>query len=105
MKILTGILVPTTGEVRVDGRVPWEERQEHVRHIGAIFGQRTGLWWDLPVIESLDLLRHIYRVSADRYRNYRVLDLSVQEPEIEAVVRRVYEGHLLASAEESSPRV
>lgn len=75
LKILTGILVPTSGEVRVDGRVPWEQRQEHVRHIGAVFGQRTGLWWDLPVIESLDLLRHIYRVPADRYRsNLRLFD-------------------------------
>ncbi|MCX7668836.1 MAG: ABC transporter ATP-binding protein [Anaerolineae bacterium] len=75
LKILTGILVPTSGEVWVDGRVPWQQRQEHVRHIGAVFGQRTGLWWDLPVIESLDLLRHIYRVPADRYRrNLRLFE-------------------------------
>ncbi len=75
LKILTGILVPTAGEVRIDGRVPWQQRQEHVRHLGAVFGQRTALWWDLPVIESLDLLRHIYRVPADRYRcNLRLCD-------------------------------
>ena len=68
IKMLTGILVPTAGEVVIDGRVPWVERVEHVRRIGVVFGQRTNLWWDLPVIESLDLLRHIYRVPADRYQ-------------------------------------
>src|SRR5512136_335729 len=67
IKMLTGILVPTSGEVRVDGRVPWQQRREHVRGIGVVFGQRTNLWWDLPVIESLDLLRHIYRVPQQRY--------------------------------------
>ncbi len=75
LKILTGILVPTGGEVRVDGRVPWLQRKQHVQRLGAVFGQRTGLWWDLPVIESFDLLRHIYRVPADRYRqNMRQFD-------------------------------
>jgi len=68
IKMLTGILVPTSGEATVDRRVPWEERTEHARRIGVVFGQRTNLWWDLPVIESLDLLRHIYRVPADRYQ-------------------------------------
>ena len=62
IKMLTGILVPTAGTVTVDGRVPWRERAQHVAHIGVVFGQRNALWWDLPVIESFDLLRHIYRV-------------------------------------------
>ncbi len=75
IKILTGILVPTSGRVTVAGRVPWEQRVEHVRHIGVVFGQRTSLWWDLPVVESLDLLRHIYRVPGDLYRrNLRLFD-------------------------------
>ena len=75
IKMLTGILVPTSGEVVVDGRVPWRQRTEHVRHIGAVFGQKTGLWWDLPVIESLDLLRHIYRVPEEHYRrNLQIFD-------------------------------
>ena len=69
IKILTGILVPSGGEVRVAGRVPWNERVDHVRGIGVVFGQRTNLWWDLPVIESLDLLRHIYRNPAERYEH------------------------------------
>jgi len=67
IKMLTGILVPTRGEVVVAGRVPWQRRVDHARGIGVVFGQRTNLWWDLPVIESLDLLRHVYRVPADRY--------------------------------------
>jgi ABC-2 type transport system ATP-binding protein len=68
LKMLTGILVPTAGELRVAGRVPWRARSAHVRQIGVVFGQRTNLWWDLPVIESLDLLRHVYRIPADRYQ-------------------------------------
>ena len=50
------------------GRVPWRERIAHVAQIGVVFGQRTQLWWDLPVIESFDLLRDIYRVPRDRLR-------------------------------------
>ena len=69
LKILTGILVPTAGDVKVNGRVPWKERQAHVARIGAIFGQRNALWWDLPVVESFDLLRHIYRVPTDRFQH------------------------------------
>ena len=68
IKMLTGILVPTAGEVPVDGRVPWRQRREHVAHIGVVFGQRTSLWWDLPVVESFDLLRHIYHVPDDASR-------------------------------------
>ena len=68
LKMLTGLLVPTSGDVTVAGRVPWRERRRHVATIGAVFGQRTSLWWDLPVVESFDLLRHIYRVPADRFR-------------------------------------
>jgi ABC-2 type transport system ATP-binding protein len=68
LKMLTGILVPTSGHLIVNGRVPHEQRKQHARDIGAVFGQRTTLWWDLPVVESLDLLRAIYRVPADRYR-------------------------------------
>ena len=70
IKILTGILVPTGGSVRVQGRIPWKERIEHTRRLGVVFGQRTWLWWDLPVIESMELLRHIYHVPADRYRQH-----------------------------------
>jgi ABC-2 type transport system ATP-binding protein len=67
LKMLTGILVPTSGDVLVNGRVPWKQRQAHVARIGAVFGQRNTLWWDLPVIESLDLLRHLYRIPDEVY--------------------------------------
>lgn len=68
MKMLTGLLVPTDGDLRVNGRIPWKERQQYVAHIGAVFGQRTTLWWDLPVIESLDLLQHVYRIPSLRFQ-------------------------------------
>jgi len=67
IKMLTGILVPSSGEATVDGVVPWRQRKLLARRIGVVFGQRTQLWWDLPLIESLDLLRHVYRVPADRF--------------------------------------
>jgi len=82
IKMLTGLLVPGGGELRVAGRVPWRERQAHVAHIGAVFGQRTTLWWDLPVIESLDLLQHIYRIPPARFR--RNLDEFRQLLELDA---------------------
>lgn len=68
LKILTGLLVPDGGQVRVNGFVPWQERRRYVAHIGAVFGQRTTLWWDLPVIESFDLLQHIYRLRPGQFQ-------------------------------------
>jgi len=63
IKMLTGILVPSSGEILSNGFVPWRERTAYVRTIGVVFGQRTQLWWDIAVIESLKLLRRIYDVS------------------------------------------
>jgi ABC-2 type transport system ATP-binding protein len=71
IKILSGILEPTSGRCEVDGLVPWRQRIRHVARIGVVFGQRTQLWWDLPVIEGFDLLRDIYRVPQDRYAAIR----------------------------------
>ncbi|SMB94076.1 ABC transporter ATP-binding protein [Deinococcus hopiensis] len=68
IKVLTGLLVPTSGRVEVGGLVPWRERRRHVARLGAVFGQRTTLWWDLPVRDSLDLLRDVYRVPPARFR-------------------------------------
>jgi ABC-2 type transport system ATP-binding protein len=68
VKMLTGILVPTEGRLCVLGLDPAAQRREHAGHIGVVFGQRTQLWWDLPLEESFDLLRAIYRIPADRYR-------------------------------------
>ena len=71
VKVLSGILVPDSGRCEILGRVPWKERIAHVRDIGVVFGQRTQLWWDLPVIESFDLLRDIYRVPQSEYNRTR----------------------------------
>jgi ABC-2 type transport system ATP-binding protein len=68
IKMLTGILVPSSGRVSVAGLDPSRRRVELARRIGAMFGQRVQLWWDLPLTDSFELLRHIYRVPADRYR-------------------------------------
>lgn len=68
IKILSGILTPDGGTCRVDGRVPWRERRRHVAGIGVVFGQRSQLWWDVPVIDSYELLRDIYRVEPALYR-------------------------------------
>ncbi|NLX36104.1 MAG: ATP-binding cassette domain-containing protein [Chloroflexi bacterium] len=69
VKVLAGILVPDSGVCQVMGRTPWKQRIPHVSQIGVVFGQRTQLWWDLPVIESFELLRAIYRVPAPVYRH------------------------------------
>ena len=75
IKMLTGILVPTSGEIDVDGLIPYKNRKENARRMGVVFGQRTQLWWDLPVIESFELLRRIYRVPLDSYkRNIEIFD-------------------------------
>ena len=63
IKMLTGILVPTSGEIRVNNFVPHRQRRQYVKTIGVVFGQRTQLWWDIAVIESFKLLRRIYDVS------------------------------------------
>lgn len=68
LKMLTGLLVPTGGELWVNGFIPWKERRTYVANIGAVFGQRPTLWWDLPVMESLDLLQDVYRIPAARFQ-------------------------------------
>ena len=67
VKILCGILKPDSGDVSVNGREPFSQRQEHVRHIGVVFGQRTQLWWDLPVSDTFELLRALYQVPGHRF--------------------------------------
>lgn len=68
VKILSGILTPDSGEVTINGLCPWKERKKHVAGIGVVFGQRTQLWWDVPVRDSYDLLKDIYRISPEDYR-------------------------------------
>lgn len=68
IKMLTGILVPTSGYIKVNGLVPFQERQKNARQIGVVFGQRTQLWWDLPTIESFELLKQVYQISDRQYK-------------------------------------
>jgi ABC-2 type transport system ATP-binding protein len=67
IKVMCGILVPDSGSCLVKGRIPWKERAAHVAGIGVVFGQRTQLWWDVPVLDSFELLRDIYRVPKREY--------------------------------------
>lgn len=68
IKILSGILTPDSGTVLVDGRIPYRNRIEHVSRIGVVFGQRSQLWWDVPVIDSFELLKDIYSISETDYK-------------------------------------
>jgi len=94
VKVLAGILVPDSGRCEVLGRVPWRERTANVQQIGVVFGQRTQLWWDLPVGESFDLLRDIYRVPAADYRKKRdeLIGLLTLEPLLDVPVRQLSLG-------------
>ncbi len=69
IKILSGILTPDSGTVLVDGRIPYKNRIEHVREIGVVFGQRSQLWWDVPVADSFELLKDIYSIPDHTYQN------------------------------------
>ncbi|MDA3850800.1 MAG: ATP-binding cassette domain-containing protein [Spirochaetaceae bacterium] len=94
LKILSGILSPDSGNCMVQGRIPWKDRINHVKHIGVVFGQRTQLWWDLPVIESFDLLQSIYSIPKDRYQENRdsLTDLLDLEPFLFTPVRQLSLG-------------
>lgn len=67
IKIMSGILTPDSGECIINGRTPWKDRVSHVKEIGVVFGQRSQLWWDVPVIDSFELIRDIYKVDKSEY--------------------------------------
>jgi len=67
IKILSGILVPDNGKVLIDKKVPWKDRREYVKDIGVVFGQRSQLWWDIPAIDSFNLLKDIYKIEENKY--------------------------------------
>ncbi|GHU98359.1 ABC transporter ATP-binding protein [Spirochaetia bacterium] len=69
IKIMSGILVPDSGECRVGNTVPWKDRSHYVGRIGVVFGQRTQLWWDVPVQDSFELLKDIYKTPEAVFKN------------------------------------
>ena len=68
IKVLSGILTPDSGNCEINGRTPWKDRVAHVKDIGVVFGQRSQLWWDVPVIDSFELLRDIYSIPNNKYK-------------------------------------
>jgi ABC-2 type transport system ATP-binding protein len=94
IKMLTGILVPSGGDLEVLGMVPHRHRKQVAQRIGVVFGQRTQLWWDLPLIDSLELLRYVYRVPSERYaRNIqRLRSLLDLDPFLHTPVRQLSLG-------------
>ncbi len=68
IKIISGILTPDSGECNINGYTPWKHRIQHVAQIGVVFGQRSQLWWDIPVIDSFELIKDIYRIPESTYR-------------------------------------
>ena len=94
VKMLTGILVPSGGSIRVAGLDPSRQRVALARKIGVVFGQRVQLWWDLPLRDSFELLRHIYRVPEGRYRDNlaRFTELLELEPFLATPVRQLSLG-------------
>ena len=67
IKILTGVLTPTSGTCKVGNIVPWKDRKKYVSKIGVVFGQRSQLWWDIPAIDTFDLLKDIYKIEEKEY--------------------------------------
>ena len=94
IKMLTGILVPTSGHIDVMGLTPYRHRKENTRRIGVVFGQRTQLWWDLPVIDSFELLKHIYEIPQNLYKqNLEFFSELLQlQPFLSTPVRRLSLG-------------
>jgi ABC-2 type transport system ATP-binding protein len=111
IKMLSGILTPSSGTVEVAGLVPWQERERNAMQIGVVFGQRTQLWWDLPLVHSLRLIGKLYRMETGRYeRNLaRLTDLLALQPFLSTPVRQLSLGQRmrgdLAAAMLYEPRI
>lgn len=83
IKIMSGILTPSSGNCQICGFVPWKERQEYVKNIGVVFGQKSQLWWDVPVIDSFELLKDIYKIPNEEYaETLKVLNKALNLDEI-----------------------
>jgi ABC-2 type transport system ATP-binding protein len=111
IKMLSGILIPTDGHVEVNGLVPWRQREENALQIGVVFGQRTQLWWDLPLADSLKIIGKLYRMDDARYRRNldRLIELLGIETFLGTPVRQLSLGQRmrgdLAAAMLYEPRI
>ncbi len=85
IKVMSGILTPDSGRCDIDGLTPWKDRTDHVRRIGVVFGQRSQLWWDVPVADSFELIRDIYGVGHADFA--RTLDELVETLDLAQIVR------------------
>jgi ABC-2 type transport system ATP-binding protein len=94
IKLLTGVLVPTSGAVRVNGLSPHKERTKNAYNIGVVYGQRSQLWWDLPLADSFDILGAMYRLPKARYKRTldRMIELLQMQDFIDQPVRRLSLG-------------
>lgn len=86
IKIMSGILVPTSGSCEILEFCPWKDRKKYVKNIGVVFGQRSQLWWDVPVIDSFELLKDIYKIPDNEYKE--TLDLLVKTLRLEEILNR-----------------
>ena len=94
IKILSGILVPDSGTVKIDGLVPWIDRKKYVSNIGVVFGQRSQLWWDIPAIDTFDLLRDMYKINKEDYEQTKneLISLLKIEKVVKVPVRQLSLG-------------
>lgn len=89
IKMMTGILVPTRGFIEVNGKIPYKNRREYSKKIGVVFGQRTQLWWDIPVLESFKLIKDMYSIPEETYsRNIQLFSDVLDIHEFEKVAVR-----------------
>ncbi|CRK85151.1 ABC transporter ATP-binding protein [Neobacillus massiliamazoniensis] len=84
IKIMSGILVPDTGTCKIMGYTPWKDRVQYVKNIGVVFGQRSQLWWDVPVIDSFELLKDIYKIPQQEYK--ATLALLIETLELQEIM-------------------
>jgi ABC-2 type transport system ATP-binding protein len=84
IKIMSGILVPDTGTCKIMGYTPWKDRVQYVKNIGVVFGQRSQLWWDVPVIDSFELLKDIYKIPQQEYK--ATLDLLIETLDLQEIM-------------------
>ena len=111
VKVMSGILTPDGGECQICGRIPWKDRTRHVSDIGVVFGQRSQLWWDVPVADSFSLLKDIYAIPEAQYRSRldALLDALDAEAFLKTPVRQLSLGQRmrceLIAALLHSPRI